>query len=66
MDPQHTAGFAGFLAQTDALGKGILVIEAKSPKWAEYKDGDWYLDRTPKPTKNPLKQLDAARRSIRG
>ena len=49
-----------------APGKGILVIEAKSPKWAEYKGGDWYLDRTPKPTKNPLKQLDAARRSIRG
>jgi biopolymer transport protein ExbB len=26
MDPQQTAGFASFLAQTDALGKGILVI----------------------------------------
>ena len=26
MDPQQAAGFAGFLAQTDALGKGILVI----------------------------------------
>jgi len=26
MDPQHTAGFAGFLSQTDALGKGILVL----------------------------------------
>ncbi|HUN67993.1 MAG TPA: MotA/TolQ/ExbB proton channel family protein [Burkholderiales bacterium] len=26
MDPQQTAGFAGFLAQTDALGKGILVL----------------------------------------
>ena len=26
MDPQQTAGFAGFLAQTDAVGKAILVI----------------------------------------
>jgi biopolymer transport protein ExbB len=25
MDPQQSAGFASFLAQTDALGKGILV-----------------------------------------
>jgi hypothetical protein len=49
-----------------APGKGILIIEAKSPKWAEYRDGDWYLDRVPSPTKSPLKQLEAARRSIRG
>jgi len=26
MDPQHAAGFAGFLAQTDAVGKAILAI----------------------------------------
>ncbi len=26
MDPQQTAGFAGFLAQTDALSKTILVV----------------------------------------
>ena len=26
MDPQQTAGFAGFLAQTDAIGKAILAI----------------------------------------
>lgn len=49
-----------------APGLGMLIIEAKSPKYAEYKGGDWYLDRTPSPTKDPLKQLDAARRSIRG
>jgi len=42
-----------------APGKGILIIEAKSPKWAEYKDGDWYLDRVPSPTKSPPKQLGA-------
>lgn len=62
--------FAALAGESDfiviAPGQGILVIEAKSPKWAEYKGGDWYLDRTPKPTKDPLKQLDAARRSIRG
>ena len=26
MDPQQTAGFAGFLAQTDGIGKAILAI----------------------------------------
>lgn len=26
MDPQHAAGFAGLLAQTDAVGKAILAI----------------------------------------
>ena len=26
MDPQQTAGFAGFLAQTDAIGRAILAI----------------------------------------
>jgi len=26
MEPMHAAGFAGFLAQTDAVAKGILVI----------------------------------------
>ncbi|WP_232819202.1 nuclease-related domain-containing DEAD/DEAH box helicase [Homoserinimonas sp. OAct 916] len=49
-----------------APGKGILLIEAKSPKYVEYKAGDWYLDRTPQPHKDPLRQLDSARRSIRG
>lgn len=45
-------------------GKGILVIEAKSPNYAEYKDGDWYLDKTPKPDKSPLEQLNKATASI--
>jgi hypothetical protein len=44
--------------------KGILVIEAKSPNYAEYKDGDWYLDKTPKPHKSPLEQLNKATASI--
>lgn len=45
-------------------GKGIVVIEAKSPKFVEYKDGQWYLDRTPNPGKSPLEQLNKATSSI--
>lgn len=48
-----------------APGQGILVIEVKSPAYVEYTGGDWYLDRVPQPHKDPLKQLDGARRSIR-
>lgn len=44
--------------------KGILVIETKSPKYAVYKNGDWYLDKTPKPDKSPLDQLNKASASI--
>lgn len=64
---RHATAFAGeadFIVL--APGRGILVIEAKSPNYVEYKAGDWYLDRTPDPHKDPLKQLDGARRSIRG
>lgn len=61
---------SGLMGETDfiviAPGKGILLIEAKAPNYVEYKGGDWYLDRTPQPRKDPLKQLEAARRSIRG
>lgn len=61
---------SGLTGETDfiviAPGKGILLIEAKSPNYVEYKGGDWYLDQTPQPRKDPLKQLEAARRSIRG
>lgn len=45
-------------------GKGILVIETKSPSYAVYEGGDWYLDKTPKPEKSPLAQLDKATASI--
>lgn len=45
-------------------GRGILVIEAKSPEYAEYKDGNWHLDKTPKPDKSPLEQLNKATSSI--
>lgn len=48
-----------------APGRGILLIEAKAPAAVEYRGGDWYLDRTPSPRKDPLKQLEAGRRSIR-
>ncbi|MBD3756804.1 MAG: NERD domain-containing protein [Microbacterium sp.] len=63
---RHASAFQG---EADfiilAPGQGILVIEVKSPAYVEYKGGDWYLDRVPSPHKDPLKQLDGARRSIR-
>ena len=49
-----------------APGRGIAVIEAKSPKSVKYERGDWYLEGTPSPSKDPLKQLDGVRRSVRG
>ena len=45
-------------------GKGIVVIETKAPKYVEYKEGEWYLDRTPKPNKSPIDQLNKATTSI--
>ncbi len=63
---RHAAAFQGeadFIVL--APGQGIVVIEVKSPAFVEYKGGDWYLDRVPQPHKDPLKQLDGARRSIR-
>jgi hypothetical protein len=45
-------------------GRGILVIETKSPNYAVYDGGDWYLDKTPKPDKSPLSQLNKATASI--
>ena len=63
---RHASAFQG---EADFVlvipGKGILVVEAKSPGFVEYKAGDWYLDRVPSPHKDPLKQLDGVRRSIR-
>lgn len=63
---RHASAFQG---EADFVvlvpGRGILVIEAKAPNFVEYKAGDWYLDRLPQPHKDPLKQLDGVRRSIR-
>lgn len=63
---RHATAFAG---EADFIvlvpGRGIVVIEAKAPSFVEYKAGDWYLDRVPSPHKDPLKQLDGVRRSIR-
>lgn len=63
---RHATAFTG---EADFIvlvpGRGILVIEAKAPSYVEYKAGDWYLDRVPSPHKDPLKQLDGVRRSIR-
>lgn len=47
-------------------GKGIVVIETKNPKYVEYSGGNWYLDKLPKPTKDPLQQVSRARANIRG
>jgi hypothetical protein len=46
-------------------GKGIVVIEAKAPESVIYKNGAWKLVGTPSPDKDPLEQLEAAKRSIR-
>jgi hypothetical protein len=56
------SGEADFLVLVP--GKGIVVIEAKSPNYVEYKDGDWYLDKTPKPDKSPIEQLKKATASV--
>ncbi|WP_279588295.1 NERD domain-containing protein [Salinibacterium sp. ZJ77] len=47
-------------------GKGIVLIEAKTAEHVQYREGDWYLAKSPAPTKDPFKQLVIARSSIRG
>ena len=49
-----------------APGRGIMIIEVKDAKSVTYKDGEWYLEKNPSPKKDPLKQLNSARRSLRG
>ncbi|WP_292700021.1 hypothetical protein [Microbacterium sp. 69-10] len=48
---------AQFQSEADFIvlipGRGIVVIEAKSPEYVEYKDGEW-LDRVPNPGKSPF------------
>lgn len=64
---RHASQFQGeadFIALVP--GRGIVVIEAKSPEYVEYKDGEWRLDRVPNPGKSPFGQLDGSIRSIRG
>ena len=64
---QHVVGLSGEVdAVVIAPGKSILLIEAKTAEHVEYRDGQWFLAKNPRPTKNPLVQLDGARRSIRG
>lgn len=64
---RHAAQFQG---EADFIvlipGSGIVVIEAKSPEYVEYKDGEWRLDRVPNPGKSPFAQLDGSIRSLRG
>lgn len=64
---RHRAAFVGeadFIVL--APGRGIAIIEAKSPSSATYEHGEWTLEGVPSPHKDPLQQLDGARRSVRG
>ena len=64
---QHRAGLSGEIDFLVLVPDWVVVIvEVKSPAYVEYKDGRWHLDRTPYPGKDPLQQLDGARRSLRG
>ena len=64
---RHATQFEG---ETDFVvlipGRGVVVIEAKSPEYVEYRDGDWRLERVPNPGKSPFAQLDGSIRSLRG
>jgi hypothetical protein len=46
-------------------GRGIVVVETKSPEYVTYRDGEWVLDRVPNPGKSPFDQVDGAIRSLR-
>ncbi|WP_286721467.1 nuclease-related domain-containing DEAD/DEAH box helicase [Microbacterium sp. UBA1612] len=67
---QLAQNLGALMGETDFIvmvpGRGIVLVEVKSPRFVNYREGEWYLDKTPKPTKDPLKQLVVARSSIRG
>lgn len=46
-------------------GQGMVVIEVKNVKSIDYKDGKWFLEGAPKPTKDPLEQVNRSRGNIR-
>ena len=62
-DPDVLAGEADFFVLVP--GAGIVAIEAKSPTQVTYKNGDWFLEGTPKPKKSPLDQASRARAAMR-
>jgi hypothetical protein len=62
-DPEVIVGEADFFILIP--GKGIVAIEAKAPSQVTYKSGDWHLEGTPKPKKNPLDQANRARGALR-
>lgn len=62
-DPDVIVGEADFFVLIP--NKGIVVIEAKAPSQVTYKSGDWFLEGTPKPKKNPLDQANRARGALR-
>lgn len=61
-DPDVLVGEADFFVLVP--GKGIVTIEAKSPSSVQYKNGEWFLEGTPNPKKNPLDQANRARGSM--
>lgn len=62
-DPDVLAGEADFFVFVPS--SGIVAIEAKSPSQVTYKDGDWFLEGTPKPKKSPFDQVSRARAAMR-
>jgi hypothetical protein len=62
-DPDVVVGEADFFILIP--DKGVVVIEAKAPSQVTYKSGDWHLEGTPKPKKNPLDQANRARGALR-
>lgn len=61
-DPDVLVGEADFFVLVP--GKGIVTIEAKSPSSVKYEGGEWFLEGTPNPKKNPLDQANRARGSM--
>lgn len=62
-DPDVLVGEADFFVLLP--NRGIVVIEAKAPTQVTYKSGDWFLEGTPNPKKNPLDQANRARGALR-
>ncbi|BDQ00951.1 NERD domain-containing protein [Aquiluna sp. KACHI24] len=62
-DPDVLVGEADFFVLIP--NRGIVVIEAKAPTQVTYKSGDWFLEGTPNPKKNPLDQANRARGALR-
>jgi len=60
---RNLTGEADFIVL--APGLGIMVIEAKAPSSVVYREGKWKLEGTPRPNKDPMKQLNDTRLTLR-